>query len=1198
MALKKPSELFNDKPKKTVEAPEDFGELLPESFDAYKSNVKNIEVLNDFVSSFGTLKENIEKVNLLEEVLQTLKEELNQSITKEDLDNAMASNLLLLEKNIQKIEFNLKGINRKDLNHIEEEIGEIETKVLHVLEEEFPKFKKSLKSTEIFIKDKFYEYTNDVNERLINFESFIENSFEEIEQNLQSINENQLFDVTEAVLNVTEKVENQDEIIEEFKSKTRKQIFGVEKNIQEFYQKVQNTLHSYQKNQEDKISSLEESISLFGEDEVKKYQKLLQETRIQNDEKIQEFEKNLTEKYQHLSESVNLLIETTETKTVSLEETIQSKLTEIEDSVSKSQNTLEETSNDYKKLIKSVEAKGLLESQKFETFENSLSQFSNLLENLKFDLQNTQEEYTRKEDIDTLQSEFLKKLNLLETHISHKKIQIKERNQKLTEELQKISNQVQELDLKKYKVLKNKVSYIEEVFNKFNEKTLLKEGSSLLTGSEKEKTSDPLTPLDKKFVTFDDLSNHYRQFINRVQIQLASIGGGGAGFMYDLADVEFDQSSGDGKLLIYNQATSRWVGIASTALGGGGSVSADSTWSSNSIGVSTTKSVGIATTSAKSGVSLYVVGNAEFTGNLSVAGTITYDDVTNVDSVGVITAREDIIVQRNLFVSGITTLGANNGIGTVTIGIGNTALYVDGNARIVGVLTVGRSSVTIDGDNNTITSGIVTITNSQIILGSNVTLNAGATGINSAPNVIYVAKDGNDSNNGTSIDNAKLTIAGAVAIAQSGTTIKVLSGTYNENNPIEVPAFVSIVGDSLKTVTVIPSNSTQDIFYLNKGTYLAHMTFTGHVAPSAAVAFPPTVATNVGGGLWESPYVQNCTSNTTTGTGMRIDGNLAEGLKSMVVDSYTQYNQGGVGIAITNSGYAQLVSVFTICCNEGITAYKGGQCSLTNSNTDFGTYGLVADGTSSLQFTGTASTASSGTNTVTVAITTTSRPYEGQVAYFGTLYYTVNTITVTDGGSGYTSTPTVSIASPTGPNGITATAFATLNSGSVSEITVISSGTQYTEAPVITISAPDTGSTATATAVMSPIYYTINSSTPITSGITTVTLEENLNNTVSTGTTSYFYQLSRITASSHTFEYVGAGNDIATATPLRGGVAIQENEVVERNGGRVTFTSTDQAGNFRIGNDIVINQNNGTISGRAFTRSLFNQMTPFILALS
>ena len=52
------------------------------------------------------------------------------------------------------------------------------------------------------------------------------------------------------------------------------------------------------------------------------------------------------------------------------------------------------------------------------------------------------------------------------------------------------------------------------------------------------------------------------------------------------------------------------------------------------------------------------------------------------------------------------------------------------------------------------------------------------------------------------------------------------------------------------------------------------------------------------------------------------------------------------------------------------------------------------------------------------------------------------------------------------------------------------------------------------------------------------------------------------------------------------------------NGGKVVYTSTDQAGNFRIGEDFTINQNTGTISGRAFTQSLFAQMTPFILALS
>ena len=743
---------------------------------------------------------------------------------------------------------------------------------------------------------------------------------------------------------------------------------------------------------------------------------------------------------------------------------------------------------------------------------------------------------------------------------------------------------------KNYKII-SKIKNLEEVFSKFNEKTLLNEG--LLNEPPTVKTSDPLTPLDQNFVTLDQLQSHYRLFINRIQQQLSTIGGGGETRLEFLDDVDRNSAKTDGYVLAYQASTGKFIGTAVSGGGGGGS---SSQWVSTTAGIHTLSNVGIGTTNPTE--ALFVVGNAVFTGNVSVAGTVTYDDVTNVDSVGVITARQDVIIQRNLFVSGITTLGASNGIGTVTIGIGNTALHVNGNARVTGILSIGQGTVTIDGNNNTITSGQVTITGSSITLGDNVTINAGASGINSAPNVLYVAKDGNNANNGTSIDNAKLTIAGAVSIAQSGTTIKVLSGSYNENNPITVPPFVSIVGDSLKTVTVVPNNSTQDIFHLNKGTYLAHMTFTGHTAPSAAVAFPTGIATNVGGGSWESPYVQNCTSNTTTGTGMRIDGSLAEELKSMVVDSYTQYNQGGVGIAITNNGYAQLVSVFTICCNQAITVHKGGQCSLTNSNSDFGTFGLVANGVSDLQFVGTAATATAGTDSVTVAITTTTRPYEGQVVYFGELYQSVDTITVTNGGSGYTTAPTVTIAAPAGPSGITATAFASILNGSVTEITLITSGSQYTSTPSITISAPGSGTTATATATTAPIYYTINSSTPIVSGTTTLTLEENLNNTVSTGSTVYFFQVSKITASSHTFEYVGSGNTIATATPSRGGVAIPANEIIETAGGRVVFTSTDQSGNFKIGNDITINQNNGTITGRAFTRSLFNQMTPFILALS
>ena len=41
------------------------------------------------------------------------------------------------------------------------------------------------------------------------------------------------------------------------------------------------------------------------------------------------------------------------------------------------------------------------------------------------------------------------------------------------------------------------------------------------------KNTDPLTPLDHQFVTFQQLNDHYQLFINRIQQQMATIGGGG-----------------------------------------------------------------------------------------------------------------------------------------------------------------------------------------------------------------------------------------------------------------------------------------------------------------------------------------------------------------------------------------------------------------------------------------------------------------------------------------------------------------------------------------------------------------------------------------------------------------------------------------------------------------------------------------------
>jgi hypothetical protein len=683
----------------------------------------------------------------------------------------------------------------------------------------------------------------------------------------------------------------------------------------------------------------------------------------------------------------------------------------------------------------------------------------------------------------------------------------------------------------------------------------------------------------------------------------------------------------------------------------------------------------------------------------------------------------------------------------------------------------------------------------------------GSVGSMIVDNVLYVSKSGDDLNDGLALNTSKLTIKAAVELATNGTTIFVKSGDYTEDNPIVVPEGVSIVGDNLRTVTVRPANVTQDLFWVTNGCYLEQMTFKDHEAPAAAVAFPNDSSMTV---IHTSPYVQNCTSMTTTGTGMRVDGDHVLGLKSMVVDAFTQYNQGGIGIHMLNRGNTQLVSVFTICCDIAFLCESGGFCSITNSNSSFGNYGLKADGVSAALYQGTVNGTTAGrTFTLDNLVV---KPNVGDAVKFTGLadYYTVATAAAFTTGATAIVYPsfsqeasglrnarnilldaksklqvdTIDFLNETYPDldfnqfkcsrdvGYIIDAVAddlVLNTNYKSRLAGISyrrasasvviseqltetiaainfvktqmlsllavnyaiTDTEYTRtaanfniviaginnsAPTLVFNDP-TGVTANIAnaadilqanknflieegiayiaenypdltydqtkcrqdiafivdAVTYDILYNGNSQTAdaadeyyssgtlqidssektatvatfnyiksVASSCVTNTAVAALNGTATQNTTltaassaeallvtqlfnivvniienAYtsvitleesapeiadnvvvtFHQYSLITASGHTFEFVGSGTNVNTALPYLGGVPITENQVITVNGGKVYFTGTDQRGDFRIGNDFVINQNTGTISGRTFTKSLFAVMTPYILAI-
>jgi hypothetical protein len=442
------------------------------------------------------------------------------------------------------------------------------------------------------------------------------------------------------------------------------------------------------------------------------------------------------------------------------------------------------------------------------------------------------------------------------------------------------------------------------------------------------------------------------------------------------------------------------------------------------------------------------------------------------------------------------------------------------------------------------------------------------------------------------------------------------------NNGYEFRVLSSI--GSTFTVNVGPSTIPHT--YVSGGTAIdrtqtANDTFTINVGPSTiphtyvsgGIAIPP-YSKGVGN-ITQGPYIRNCTNFIPNSIGMKVDGFDAEpgdqddiGVTgTMSVDSYTQFNQGGIGVSITNGAYSQLVSIFTICDDIAIFTGSGGQCDITNSNSSFGRLGLYSNGVgdanskSIYRSTGIVlDNVPEKTNIVEISGVGNYRPYDGQVCYFGELLSFVDVIGVIDGGSGYTVAPRVNISSPEGENGITAQASSTIENGRVVSVNIVNSGTQYKIPPVITIdppSGPGTPATAAVTR-MQPIYYTVDSATLPSAGVSTVSFLQNLNNAVSAGTTVYFLRVSLQITSSHSFEWVGSGNDINRAKPALGGVVIPENEVVQENGGRVVYTSTDQAGNFKIGDGVIINQSTGQISGRDFTKALFTTMTPFILALA
>jgi hypothetical protein len=837
-------------------------------------------------------------------------------------------------------------------------------------------------------------------------------------------------------------------------------------------------------------------------------------------------------------------------------------------------------------------------------------------------------------------------------------------------------------------------------------------------------------------------------------------------------------------------------------------------------------------------------GYADILSTLDVDGATTLNNTLDVD--GDVTFNS--ITQSTDKDTGALVV-TNGGLGVE----GNTT--IGGNVSILGQLTVDQESVF--NDTVELNSSLIDVNNSTASDKFDYRLSSVGTGVSWRPpgvqtqNAIWVTMDGNDSNTGYLEGDAKRTIGAAASVAQEGDTIFVRSGVYYENNPIGLRTDVSISGQDLRLVTIIPINTNKDVFHVRRGCLIENVNFSGtsvlvNHSGCGAVAFPPTSpenyantgyiapgpATEGSTGRWRSPYVRNCTNFMTGSIGMKINGDhatastIGNDLKCMVCDSFTQYNENGIGVSITNNGYAQLVSIFTINCNIAIYCDSGGSCDLTNSNSSFGNFGLVAVGLGATEFTGQVfkypSTritqgVDAGSDIVTFKnvadlVKNPRRPYDGQSLFFkidlsrypdadtrgltNTILQEpmrqIQSITLTNGGSGYSAVnpPTIIIRDssdltqqPKGPQGIISEVSPTIDeiTGEITAIDVINSGRNYLPTQDLEVFIDGTGG-ASAIVNTQPIYYTIDVATeptdPIgryadavslifknidfiateavdrmlyyynvtlgtpfsvpggsfkcvsdvklvlgavahnlqfggndrvydaakvyvdnpylageesqsivtfnyardiakqiinnvtvskqnytginvynqvkdltlvadpspssgspsntnpnsctnvrnaidtffaiittavnpassprlptsrtignTVGITTVTFNEFIPYELFGDEEVTMRRISRILTSSHSFEYVGTGTDINNSTPFKGAIPIKSNEVVALDGAQVPFTSSDQKGNFDIGEGFQVNNPTGTIRGRNFSKAIQAEITPLVIAL-
>jgi hypothetical protein len=370
------------------------------------------------------------------------------------------------------------------------------------------------------------------------------------------------------------------------------------------------------------------------------------------------------------------------------------------------------------------------------------------------------------------------------------------------------------------------------------------------------------------------------------------------------------------------------------------------------------------------------------------------------------------------------------------------------------------------------------------------------------------------------------------------------------------------------------------MFKLSNGSILNRMTvrgMTGWVPGSVAADIKTSTPAGIAVAFNEaspvttkSPYVLECSFIGVGGIGVYVNGTAHNtGNKSMIFHGYTVISDNGVGYWVDNGGLAELVSNFTYYCTFGYTCTSGSKIRSLNGNCSYGTYGatsqgfdatetpitgaLVGEQLNAVYVSGTANVGDTITDTVTGATATILN-----VQFSADKVYIENRTGTFGAGNNCTTTS----------GGLFTVDFGAAEA--VDGFILIVDG--LTEAPRPGGSVSIAGDTL-AYVIQSVSGTYVNN----TSRMVIVLSQEKPTGSANNAVITIRYRYSEVRLTGHDFLSIGTGGVTTTNHP---GVptqpAAQGNEVVETFPGRVYYVSTDQSGNFRVGEFFRIDQATGT----------------------